>query len=217
MARPSRQIDQALLASGRALLPAAGCAGLSVRALAEHAGVAAGMFHYHFGSKERFLRALLADIYERMFASLSHDAAQPGTALARLHAALRALARFARTHRRLLARLWADALDGHAAAQEFFASHAPRHIALVSGLVAQAQAARQLRAMPPLSAIAFLMGSIALPVIFVGGLVDGGLVPPGGKAAFEAQALSEAATEQRIELALAALREPSARARSKAR
>ena len=39
MPRPSQQIDQALLASGRTLLPQTGCAGLSVRALAEHAAV----------------------------------------------------------------------------------------------------------------------------------------------------------------------------------
>ena len=38
MPRPSQQIDQALLASGRTLLPQTGCAGLSVRALAEQKG-----------------------------------------------------------------------------------------------------------------------------------------------------------------------------------
>ena len=48
MARPSQNVDQRLLEAGLALLPQTGCAGLSVRRLADHAGVNLGMFHYHF-------------------------------------------------------------------------------------------------------------------------------------------------------------------------
>jgi AcrR family transcriptional regulator len=59
MARLSRNIDQALLRAGRELFPRVGCGGLSVRALAEHADVNVGMFHYHFKTKDKFLDALL--------------------------------------------------------------------------------------------------------------------------------------------------------------
>jgi AcrR family transcriptional regulator len=45
MPRRSQQIDRALLASARALFPATGCARLSVRAVAEHAGVQPAMLH----------------------------------------------------------------------------------------------------------------------------------------------------------------------------
>jgi AcrR family transcriptional regulator len=34
-----------------ALLPQTGCAGLSVRKVAERAGINLGMFHYHFKSR----------------------------------------------------------------------------------------------------------------------------------------------------------------------
>jgi len=205
MARPSQQIDQALLASARDLLPQVGCAGLSVRALAAHAGVAPGMFHYHFDSKEAFLRILLGDIYEEMFSALSRQSALPVAPLDRLRAALGVLARFARANRQLLARLWTDALAGDAVAREFFAHNAPRHVGLLMGLVLQAQSAAALRAMPPASVFAFLIGSIALPLIFVAGLVDAGFAPPGGADAFDAQVMSDAAIDERIELALAAL------------
>lgn len=208
MPRPSQQIDQALLASGRVLLPRTGCAGLSVRALADHAGVAPGMFHYHFGSKERFLRTLLAGWYEEMFASLSQQVALPAEPLARLRAGLRLLGRFARTHRALLGRLWADALAGEVVARDFFQDNAPRHVGLLLGLLGQAQAAGALRRMPPLQAFAFLMGAVALPTVFIGGLADAGFVPPGGLSAFETEVLSDRAIDQRIELALAALQAP---------
>lgn len=45
MARPSQNIDCALLDAGLALLPVTGCSGLSVRRLTEQAGVNLGMFH----------------------------------------------------------------------------------------------------------------------------------------------------------------------------
>ena len=217
MARPSQQIDQALLAAGRALLPSAGCAGLSVRALAEHAGVAPGMFHYHFGSKERFLRTLLAGVYEEMFGSLAAEVALPAEPLQRLRAALRLLARFARAQRTLLARLWADAMAGEPVARDFFREHAPRHVGVVMQLVAEAQAAGALRPLPPLQTLAFVMGAVPLPMIFVAGLVDAGFAAPGGKAAVEAQVMSDEAVEARIDLVLAALAASAAAAAERKR
>jgi AcrR family transcriptional regulator len=205
MPRPSQQIDQALLASGRALLPQLGCAGLSVRALAEHAGTAPGMFHYHFESKEQFLRTLLAGVYEEMFATLVQQAAIEGSTVDRLRAALAALARFGRSQRLLIGRLWADAAAGEKAAREFFQDNVPRHVGVLMGLLTQGQASGAIKPLPPLSAFAFLLGAVALPSIFVAGLVDAGLAPPGGRAAFEAQVMSDAAIDLRIDLALAAL------------
>ena len=65
MPRPSQRIDDALLASGRELYPRLGSSGLSLRALTEHAGANLGMFHYHFKTKDNFLRTLLQQLYER--------------------------------------------------------------------------------------------------------------------------------------------------------
>jgi AcrR family transcriptional regulator len=208
MPRPSQQIDQALLSSARKLFPAVGCAGLSVRALAEHAGVAPGMFHYHFGSKERFLRTLLAGVYEEMFGSLVAEAALPAEPVERLRAALGLLARFARANRQLLARLWLDAMAGEPVARDFFRDNAPRHIGLLLQLLGAGQSAGVIKPMPPLQGLAFLMGTVPMPMIFVAGLIDAGLSPPGGKAAFDAQVMSDEAIAARIDLALGALAAP---------
>ena len=206
MPRPSQQIDQALLAAGRELLPELGCAALSVRALAAQAGVSPGMFHYHFGSKERFLRALLAGIYDEMFGALTEQVALPAAPLERLRVALRLLAHFARSQRRLLARLWTDALAGEAVARDFFSHHVPRHAGVLLQIVAQAQRDGVLRPqLQPLAVLAFLLGSVALPLIFVAGLVDAGFAVPGGTAAFDAQVSGDAAIDERIDLALTAL------------
>ena len=73
MPRPSRNLDHALLAAGRELFPERGCAALSVREVADAAGVNLGMFHYHFKSRDVFLRSLMQQAYEEMFTRLTAE------------------------------------------------------------------------------------------------------------------------------------------------
>src|SRR5687767_11769724 len=112
MPRPSRNLDRALLAAGRALLPHRGCAGLSVREVAETAGVNLGMFHYHFRTREAFLRELLQSMYEDMFSQLTLTRSEAEGPVESLRGALRFLGRFLRANRAVLARVMADALCG---------------------------------------------------------------------------------------------------------
>ena len=81
MPRPSQNVDQRLLDAGLELLPLTGCAGLSVRRLTEHAGVNLGMFHYHFKSKDNFIRAVLQRTYEAMFSALTLEVDATATPL----------------------------------------------------------------------------------------------------------------------------------------
>src|SRR4029079_3238766 len=100
MPRPGRNIEQVLLRSGRALYPERGSAGLSVRSLAEHAGLNVGMFHYHFRSKDDFLRELLQQYYEEMFGPLSERVHHEGPPLQRLRDALACVTPFVASHSR---------------------------------------------------------------------------------------------------------------------
>src|ERR1043165_4984962 len=108
MPRPSRNLDQALLAAGRALYPSRGCAGLSVREVADAAGVNLGMFHYHFKSRDAFLRALMQQAYEEMFSSLTLELSLHREMPDSLRYAVRAIGRWVRDNRRFLARVLAD-------------------------------------------------------------------------------------------------------------
>src|SRR5215213_12004080 len=112
MARPGKNIEQLLLQSGRELYEERGGERLSVRALTEHAGVNLGMFHYHFKTKDVFLRRLLDEMYEEMFVQLSGRLQQDGPPLHRLREALFFLACFVRDHRKTLGRVIADAAAG---------------------------------------------------------------------------------------------------------
>ncbi len=206
MTRPSRNVDVLLLKAGRDLYPETGIAGLSVRKIAAHAGANLGMFHYHFRTKEHFVRQLLQTLYDEMFAGLEL-AASAGTPREALRAALNLLGRFGRDNGKLLRRLIADALAGEAVALEFLRANMPRHIRVIVGLIAAGQEAGQLRAMPLPQAIAFLAGSVAAPVLIGGAIAERALVP-GMTPNLAAVIASDAAIAERVDCALAGLVPP---------
>ena len=206
MARPSRNIEHALLRSGRLLYPERGSAGLSVRAVTEHAGVNLGMFHYHFRTKDNFLRALLQQFYDEMFGDLSARAQQAGPPLARLRAALLYLATFVRDHEAVLGRVFADASGGDAVAAEFLRANAPRHLRLLLALMKEAEAAGELAALPALQRFVFTLGAVALPLVVVPRIARLDVAPGLLRRELKRQVTSDAAIAQRVDLALAALK-----------
>jgi AcrR family transcriptional regulator len=210
--RPSRNLDQALLAAGRELFPARGCAGLSVREVAEKAGVNLGMFHYHFKSREAFLRALMQEGYETMFAALSLEVARPADAVTSLRHAMRAISRFARDNRRFVARLLADALSGEACAREFLRDNLPRHLDVMRGIIARGQKEGVFAQVPLPQAMGVCAGAMAMPILVGGAMIDTGMLDAATRQMIEGVLLSDAALDQRIELALRAIHEPTAAA-----
>lgn len=213
MPRPSRHVDVQLLAAGRALYPEHGAGGLSVRKLAEHAGVNVGMFHYHFGSKDAFVRALLQSLYEPMFASLETAASAPSDPLDGLRASLRVIARFVALHRALLRRLLIDAVAGEAAAVDFIRVNFPRHVRIVVGLIGAGQKAGRLRPVPVAQAVTFVAGAVASPILLGSMLVDAGFAPPDVAMQFEADVFADRALDERIDMAIAGLVLPADKAR----
>lgn len=213
MPRPSRNLDRALLAAGRALYPGRGCGGLAVREVAEAAGVNLGMFHYHFKSREAFLRAVLQSVYEEMYTQLVVEAtagAAHATPLAHLRRALGFMGRFVKANRPMLARVLADALSGEPIALEFVRANFPRHFGMIQSLVVAGQAAGEIRPLPVLQVMGFCAGSLAAPILFGGAAVESPLVPKAAGALIERSLLDDEAIDARIELALAAIALPAA-------
>lgn len=217
MPRPSRNLDRALLAAGRALLPHRGCAGLSVREVAEAAGVNLGMFHYHFKTRDAFLRELLQSMYEEMFSQLTVSRREGAGPLDNLRDALRFLGRFLRANRPILSRVVADALCGDPIAVEFLRKNMPRHLGHMHALVELGQREGELRKMPVLQALGFCAGSLAMPILFGGAVAESGVLGPAGSRSLETALLSDNAIDERIELALGALHADPAQKRARKR
>lgn len=205
MPRPSRNLDRALLAAGRALFPERGCGGLSIREVAEAAGVNLGMFHYHFKTRDAFLRELLQSMYEEMFSQLVVKRTERADTLDNLREALRYLGRFLRANRPMIARVMADALCGEPIAIEFLRKNAPRHLGFLHQLVELGQKDGSIVKMPVIQALGFCAGSLAMPIIFGGAVAERGGLPSRAARALENDLLSDKAIDQRIELALAAI------------
>lgn len=195
-----------MLTSGRVLYPAAGCAGLSVRKVAEHAGVQPGLFHYHFGSKDGFLRAVLQGIYEDVFATLGVAAAAPGPAEDRLRRVLLLLGGFLREQGAVIGRIVADVAQGEAVAVDFVRANAPRHLALLTGLMDEAEREGAFTPMPPLRRMGFVMGAVVAPVLAGRGILA--LQPDHPLLATRVvpDLLSDEAIAARVNLAMSALR-----------
>ena len=168
MPRPSRNLDRALLAAGRALLPHRGCSGLSVREVAEAAGVNLGMFHYHFKTRDAFLRELLQSMYEEMFSQLTVKRDGEEGPVESLRSAMQFLGRFLRANRPILARVMADALCGDPIAIEFLGRNRPRHLGYMHGLMEIAQTDGLIAPMPTAQALGFCAGGLAMHIIFGG-------------------------------------------------
>jgi AcrR family transcriptional regulator len=206
MPRPSTNTHLSLLQSGRELFPLSGCKGMSLRAVAEHAGVNVGMFHYHFKTKDKFLDTLLQVMYEEMFASFTGSLDGNVATIEKLRAALTVIAHFGRENRRVLARLWIDAMAGEKVAVDFFQRNAPRHFSVLFKLLEQAEREGEIQSLPPLQRFVMLAGSIFLPIIFVSGLIESASAAIVPFSVFEAQVLSDEAIAQRVDLVLTALR-----------
>lgn len=215
--RPSRNLDRALLAAGRELLAHRGCAGLSIREVADAAGVNLGMFHYHFKSREAFLRALLQNMYEEMYSHLSYEADAELGPLEALRGTLKFMGRFVRNNRANLARILGDAAGNEPIATEFLRNNLPRHLGLILNLIAAAQQAGLLKPMQAPQAMGICAGGIAMPILVGGAVIQSGALDEAASRLLHETLLSDAAIDQRIELLLSAITLPSPPAKAAAR
>jgi AcrR family transcriptional regulator len=205
MPRPSQNIDQALLDAGLALLPKTGCRNFSVRQLVDHAGVNLGMFHYHFKTKDNFVRAVLERMYEEMFSELVLQVNPSAPALTNLRNLLHALAKFARKHRLLMVRLVSETMSGERLPADFLRRNVPRHLKLIAEIVAKGQQEGSIVAGPLPMLVAFIVGAVAGPLLLGSALEQHRLVPASALAGVRAHIVSESAIGERITLVLRAL------------
>ena len=209
MPRPSRNIDQLLIDTGRALLPETGARDFSIRQITERAGVNLGMFHYHFKTRENFLSIVLQGVYEEMFTQLTFQAQADRPPLENLRAAVNVLGCFLRDNRLLLRRLLPDAIAGEPITRKFFHSNFPRHLGVMAQLVGEAQRHGVLSPLPLFQAMSFLGGAVAMPIMMATAAQAEGIVPPQLIGNLDEDVLSDRAIAQRVDMALKGLQAES--------
>jgi AcrR family transcriptional regulator len=208
MTRPASDSRQRLLRAGRAIFEEDGFSGLSVRAVAARAKVNIGLVSYHFGGKHAFVRAVAQDIYEDFFRDFSLGMEGEPDPLQGLRRALLRLARFISDHHRLALTLVREASHGDKDAWNFVRENGPRHGKVIAGLVKRCMAEGRLKKRPLIRVMPFIMGSVVVPCTMVDTLSR--LAPrlPFNLThkAIEANLTSNSALQERVDLALGALK-----------
>lgn len=208
MTRPSQNTDRLLVATARAMVQETGVSGLKLREVAQRAGVNLGMFHYHFKTKDAFLRRVLQEIYEDFFARLSLESSGDGNPLERLRKALLVMGRFARDNRRLFMLLLGDAIKGDRLTLDFARANIPRHAAVLLELIIECQKLGRIRPVPLPVAMSFLVGGVTVPNAIVTLVEHAGAKRPFGMkpARVKELFLSDQALKLRVDLVLTGLK-----------
>lgn len=207
MTKPASDVPRRLLDAGRAVARERGCGAIKVREVARAAGVNLGLFHYHFKTRDAFVRRVLDETYADFFSRLNLSVGREGSPRQRLRAALTAIAHFSREHRRMIVGMLRDAMTGDRLVMEFAARSFPNHLPIVLGLIKEGVRAKELRDLPEPLVLGLLMGVISTPNIMATMVECSGAKRPLGRSVsqFQDELLSDAAIAERIDIVLAGL------------
>ncbi|TPW20642.1 MAG: TetR family transcriptional regulator [Elusimicrobia bacterium] len=207
MTKQASDAPRRLLDAGRAVARERGCGAIKVREVARAAGVNLGLFHYHFKTRDAFVRRVLDETYADFFARLNLSVDRKGSPRERLRAALTAIAQFSREHRRMVVGMLRDAMTGDRLVIEFAGRSFPNHLPIVLGLIKEGVRAKELRDLPEPLVLALLMGVISTPNIMATLVECSGAKRPLGRsvAQFQDELLSDAAIAERVDIVLAGL------------
>jgi AcrR family transcriptional regulator len=204
MARPPSGTDLKLKVSGRRLLQEQGMAGFSVRGVCRAAGVNTGMFHYYFGSKDEFLKAVMKDIYSEFLANFHAGVSTGGTPRARLKNALVEVGKFSRGIRRTAPMVFADMAYGNKEAFSFFSANFTEHIRHLAALAGECRPRSAVRERSVPFIVAALLPVMIFPVLLGGMLERNGVKKLAGRPLrkLQEEVFSDAAIDERAEIAL---------------
>ncbi len=204
MPRPASGTDRRLLQAGTALVREKGLYGLTVRETCRLAGVNTGMFHYYFGSKDEFQKAVMRDVYDRFMVKFRAGAAVGRTPRERLKNALIELGKFVRDIKGAAPLLFADMAYGKKETFRFLSANFTGHMKLIAGLAREClpDSAERGRSVP------FFAASV-VPIMIFPVIIDGVLRRNGVKkigefdlSSLEEEILSDSGIEERAEIAV---------------
>jgi AcrR family transcriptional regulator len=181
-----------------------GLSQLNLRDLAGKAGVNLGMFHYHFKTKDQFIKAVLKDTYARFFKDFSLQVEAEGEPLAKLRAALLSLALFSHENRHLILSLLQDALNRDPSAKDFGKQLMAQHSQVIVGLVLQCQKEGVLQQAPLPLVMSYIMPAATAHGMVLG-LMEHVQADPQHISGMLASAASPAALARRVDWVLAGL------------
>ena len=207
MARPSSNIDKKLLLAGRRLIPKTGISGLKVRDVVKKAKVNLGMFHYHFGSRENYMKALIKEVYDGFISEFKFESETGKNPRENLRNALLSASSYIFNNRVFFTAFLEEIMKGNKALAGFASANMTRHLFIAYDLYRQGISRGYFREIPLPSLAALAIGTIAAPNIAARTLEKSYISLAGLPltAALREAAGSPAMMEQRVDLLLNAI------------
>lgn len=204
MSRPASGTDRRLIKAGKELLRESGITGLSVREACRRANVNTGMFHYYFGSRDEFLKAVLKEMYAEFYNRFQVGVAEGAGPRDKLKNALIAVGKFAREVKGTAPLILADLSLGNKEAFDFISGNFLGHVKELIALAAQCRPESALKARSVPYLIGALLPTMVFPAI-MGGIMERNGVKKAGGVPLEQLAdefFSDEGITERAEIAL---------------
>jgi AcrR family transcriptional regulator len=204
MPRPASGTDLKLLAAGVNLVRAKGLYGMTVREACRLAGVNTGMFHYYFGSKDEFTKAVLKELYAGFMLKFRAGSALGGTPRERLKNSLIEVGRFFRDIRKAAPLFFADMAYGKKETFNFLSGNFTGHLKLIAGLVSECRPASAVKGRSVPFIMAAVLPAMVFPIIMAQILIRNGVRKLGALdlSVIEEEAISDAGIAERAEIAV---------------
>jgi AcrR family transcriptional regulator len=204
MARPASGTDTRLKAAGRKLLLEKGITGLSVREACRVAGVNTGMFHYYFGSKEEFLKAVLKEMYADFMVDFKAGVSAAGNPRHRLKNALVQVGKFAVSIRHAAPMLFSDLAHGNKEAFTFLSGNFTEHVRHIAALAEECRPGSAVKGHSVPFLIAGLLPVMVFPMLMGAVMERNGVKSLGGVGLpkLRSEIFSEEGIVERAEMAL---------------
>ena len=201
MARPSTHTDRLLIKTARRLYPRSGCKRLNLREVARESGVNLGMFHYHFKTKDEFVKRVFQDFYEEFFKNFDLEAVSGRTSVEKLRSVLIKISFFVRDNREFMSAMMMDLMNGEPLAVQFAKRNFARHINIMMNLIGEGQTAGAIEPLPVAQIIFILLSGIIFPILAASRVQMTKQAPKKMKATID-MILTEQAMVNRIDMVL---------------
>ncbi|MDJ0852125.1 MAG: TetR/AcrR family transcriptional regulator [Myxococcota bacterium] len=151
--------QDALLRAARELLAEKGLPGITVREVAERAGVQPALVNYYFGGKQGLLRAVVTGLTRQMMELVARAAATEGSVEERFRAVLRAVVAFW-TEEPYAPRLVVEQVlfGEEQTIQDFVEGYARQNLETIRALLEAGEASGEIRHVDPLYALPSTLG-----------------------------------------------------------
>lgn len=204
MTRPSRNQDQLLIETAKELLPQVGLSGMSLKQVADKSGVNLGMFHYHFGTKRKFVQIVLESVLKDVLDEVEKKSLEGNTSLERLRSAFVTLGLMIQKNKEVFTSFFQDFLNQQKDVTRFFSVFFGRELEILLPLIEKAKEDGSIEPIPTRQVLAFCMASINAPIL-VGEAFSRMNEKTLKLAALDTELATRTAIEFRVDMAMKAL------------